>query len=485
MKVCIVAEGCYPYVVGGVSSWINSMIRTFSNLEFVVLAIISDRSQSGQFVYELPQNVTEVHEVYLQDFDWKNTKKRGKRTRLTKLQYHALQSLVLNNNIDWDTLFELFHQEDFSVDDFIMGADFLNAATECYKQQYSQIVFSDFLWTLRSMYLPLCFVLRMDVPKADVYHCVATGYAGVLGSMAKHFFGSNLVISEHGIYTREREEELIKAEWVAGIYKNIWIDQFKKMSKLGYDKADKVTCLYSHARELQIELGCPGDKIEITPNGINTGRFSDLPGKHEEDAGKINIGAVLRVSPIKDVKTMIQAFSFAKKKVPNLKLWIMGPCDEDKDYAQECFEMVETLALEDVVFTGRIDVREYLGRMDFTILTSISEGQPLTILEGFAAKKPAIATDVGNCKELIYGGGNDHFGGAGIVTHIMNLEEIAGAMVELGSNEQLRLKMGENGYKRVMAFYTIEEMQRKYEEIYQDFAEWKGLEWPEEPFSAN
>ncbi len=482
MKVCIVAEGCYPYVVGGVSSWINSMIRTFSNLEFVVLAIISDRSQSGRFVYELPENVTEVHEVYLQDFDWQHTKKRGRRTRLTKLQYRALQSLVLNSRIDWDTLFELFHQEDFCIDDFIMGADFLNAATECYKQQYSQIVFSDFLWTLRSMYLPLCFVLKMDVPRADVYHCVATGYAGVLGSMAKHFFGSSLVISEHGIYTREREEELIKADWVAGIYKNIWIDQFKKMSRLGYERADIVTCLYSHARELQIELGCPEDKIEITPNGVNTGRFADLPGKTGEDAETVNIGAVLRVSPIKDVKTMIQAFSFAKKKVPNLKLWIMGPCDEDKEYARECFDMVETLGLEDVVFTGRIDVREYLGKMDFTILTSISEGQPLTILEGFAAKKPAIATDVGNCKELIYGGKNDHFGGAGIVTHIMNLEEIAGAMVELGTNEQLRLKMGENGYNRVMALYTIEEMQSKYQEIYQDFAEWKGLEWREEPF---
>lgn len=56
-------------------------------------------------------------------------------------------------------------------------------------------------------------VLKMDVPEADLYHCVATGYAGVLGSMAKHFHGSSLLISEHGIYTREREEEIIKAEW--------------------------------------------------------------------------------------------------------------------------------------------------------------------------------------------------------------------------------------------------------------------------------
>ena len=35
------------------------------------------------------------------------------------------------------------------------------------------------------------------------------------------------MVSEHGIYTREREEELIRAKWVGGIYKNIWIEQFK------------------------------------------------------------------------------------------------------------------------------------------------------------------------------------------------------------------------------------------------------------------
>ena len=65
--------------------------------------------------------------------------------------------------------------------------------------------------------------------------------------------------------------------------------------------------------------------------------------------------------------------------------------------------LVKELELDNVVFTGRIDVRDYLGRMDMTILTSISEGQPLTILESYAARKPVIATDVGNCRELIYG----------------------------------------------------------------------------------
>lgn len=131
--------------------------------------------------------------------------------------------------------------------------------------------------------------------------------------------------------------------------------------------------------------------------------LQNIPGKTEEDEGKINIGAVLRVTPIKDVKTMIQAFGFAKEKDDRLKLWIMGPWEEDREYAEECFQLVSDMEIPDVVFTGRINIRDYLGRMDVTILTSISEGQPLTILESYAAHKPVIATDVGNCYGLIYG----------------------------------------------------------------------------------
>ena len=66
MKVCLVAEGCYPYVVGGVSGWINSLIKSFPNIEFILLAIVANRSQRGKFVYELPENLTQVYELYLE-----------------------------------------------------------------------------------------------------------------------------------------------------------------------------------------------------------------------------------------------------------------------------------------------------------------------------------------------------------------------------------------------------------------------------------
>lgn len=469
MRICLVAEGCYPYVVGGVSSWLHNLIKFFPEHEFIVFTIVADRSFRGKFVYELPENVIQVHELYLNDADW--SRKRHRRHRLGRREYRALRSMLLNQQMEteWDTLFAMFQRENISLNDILMGEDFFRAVTEFYNLKYSQLVFTDFLWMMRSVYLPLFTVMQMKIPRADVYHCVATGYAGVVGSMAKHIYGGHLLITEHGIYTREREEELIKAKWVQGVFKDIWIEQFQKMSRLAYGEADMVTSLFEHARQLQVEEGCPVQKTMVVPNGIPVGNFSKLPGKTKEDEGKINVGAVVRVTPIKDLMTMIQAFGFAKEKEPDLRFFIIGSLEEEEEYARECMDLVQTMGIRDITFTGSVDVKEYYGRMDMTILTSISEGQPLTILESFAAHKPVIATDVGDCRALILGEG-DSFGEAGIVTRIMNVEEISMAILTLAHNEKLRVAMGENGYRRVVANYTIEKLQDTYRNIYHDLA---------------
>ena len=181
MKVCIVAEGCYPYVVGGVSSWINSMIKAFPDIEFVVLAIVANRSYRGKFVYELPENVSEVYELYLEDYDWVEQEK-NKKLHLRQNEYEALRSLLLNRNVEWDTLFTLFEKKNFSLNALLMGEDFLNAVRECYQLRYPQVVFSDFLWTMRSIYLPLFLTLKMELPEADLSLCCDR----ICGSDRKH-----------------------------------------------------------------------------------------------------------------------------------------------------------------------------------------------------------------------------------------------------------------------------------------------------------
>ena len=133
MRICIVAEGCYPYVVGGVSSWIHSMIKIFPEYQFVVLAIVANRSLRGKFVYDLPENVVEVHELYLEDADWRPKElKRAARLKLNEREYAALRSLLMNQNVDWDTLFSFFGEKEFSLNELLMGEDFFRAVQECY-----------------------------------------------------------------------------------------------------------------------------------------------------------------------------------------------------------------------------------------------------------------------------------------------------------------------------------------------------------------
>lgn len=476
MKVCIVAEGCYPYVMGGVSSWVHSIIKMFPKTEFAVAAIVPDRSYRKKFVYELPENVVEISEIYLNDKDW-GQKSASK--SMSDAEYATLRHLIMDSDVDWDGVFGFFRKKPRSLNDLLMGEDFLKIITALYDREYPEIAFTDFLWTMRSVYLPLFHALCSEVPKADIYHCVSTGYAGIVGCFARYIYGGKLLLTEHGIYTREREEELIKADWVHGIYKDIWITLFRKMSQVVYDRADIVTSLFEHARELQTELGCPPEKTIVIPNGVDASRFEDIPGKTAEDEGFVNIGAFVRITPIKDIKTLIQAFSVAKREAPELKLWIMGPDAEDMEYARECYEYVDYLGVSDIEFTGRIDTREYMGRMDATILTSISEGQPLTILEGYAARKPSIATDVGNCRGLIYGEAGDDFGTAGILTHVMNVDEIAAAMVFIAENRSEARKMGEAGYRRMMSRFKLSDLQNAYARLYRELGEELGLQWQE------
>lgn len=472
MRICMIVEGCYPYVVGGVSSWVHAMIKSFPQHEFIIHAIVANRSVRGKFLYELPENVVEVREIYLDDDDYvgpmdfksKRLLKLHER-RLSTLGRRALQSLFEGSDVDFHQLFQIFQKDHFSIDDVLMGQDFLELAQGYYQRAYPEIVFTDFLWTLRSIYLPLFFTLRSTPARADVYHCISTGYAGIFGTMGKYLYpDSHLLISEHGIYTREREEELIKASWVKGVYKNIWISQFHKLSYYAYQCADVVTCLFKGAKELQIELGCPKEKIEITPNGIDMEPFAYLKRKDPCDEF-IHIGAILRVTPIKDVKTMLMAFHYAKKEEPRLKLWVMGPYDEHIRYYEECLQIVQQMKIQDVVFTGRVQVHEYLGKMDMTILTSISEGQPLTILESFAAKKPVIATNVGNCYGLIMGEGKEEKA-AGILTSIMDVNGISQAILTLARNEKMRKQMGEIGYERVKERYQLPMLKQTYEKLY-------------------
>lgn len=465
MRICLIAEGSYPYVTGGVSSWIQGLMTSMKEHEFIIYAIGAETKQKGKYKYQFPSNLIEIKEIFLDEYQFEE-KKWGQRYNFTAQQKESFKALLSNMNVNWEELFDLIRSNKFSnISDFLSSKDYFDLVESLGRQQYSQVPFTELFWTISSMLLPLLSIIRHDPPEADVYHAVSTGYAGVIGTLAKYLYNKPLMLTEHGIYSREREEEIIKADWVKGYFKDIWINYFYTLSNSIYMAADQVITLFNRNKEIEVELGCPEDKIQIIPNGVNVDDYQNLVTIPKDDI--IRIGAIVRIVPIKDIKTMIQSFALVEKEISNIELYIMGPVEENPTYYDECIQIVEALGVEHVIFTGLVNIKDYLGKMDFLLLTSISEGQPLAILEGLACRKPFICTNVGGCKELLMGVEHDLFGQAGFIVPVMHYEEIARYIIELCKNHKMREQFGENGYERVKNNYTRRAFISSYRELYQ------------------
>lgn len=442
----------------------HQYIQAMPEHEFVLWVIGAHAKDRGQFVYTLPDNVSEIHEVFLDDALRIRGDKRGMR-HFSKEETACLKQLMDCSRPDWNILCRLYQVEKVNPMDFLMSEDFLDILVKLCLEKYPYMAFAEAFHTIRSMMLPVLYLLGTDVPEADTYHAIATGYGGLLGALGHFTYNKPLLITEHGIYTREREEEIIRAKWVVPSFKPQWIRFFYMLSDVAYKEAFRVTGLFTDAGRIQMEIGCTPEKCRVIENGIHYEKFASIPLKEEDDC--VDIGAVVRMAPIKDIKTMIYAFYELSARFSNVRLHIMGGVD-DEDYAEECYELSRQLKLKNLIFTGRVDVVEYMAKLDFTILTSISEGQPLSVLESMAAGRPCVTTDVGCCRELLEGKKGDELGDAGYCVPPMFREGLTDAMEKMCLSRKRRLRMGAAGKSRVSLYYRHEAMLEKYRLLYEE-----------------
>ncbi len=472
MRICLILEGCYPYVRGGVSAWTNDLIKSLSSHEFVLWVIGAQREKRGRFVYELPENVVDINEVFLDEsFDLRIA--GNKKISFTDDETRELLKLIKNEDPLWEVLFNCYNVKKINPVGFLKSETFLHMLKQICEEKYPYAGFSDLFYTVRSVILPLIFLMGQKIPYADIYHSITAGYSGILGSMGAWKYNKPYIVTEHGIYTREREEEILRSKWVVPYFKDMWISFFYMLSRCAYENADIVTSLYERARTTQIELGCSPDKCHVISNGVNCDDYMSIPKKKPN--GYIDIGAIVRIFPIKDIKTMIYSFSELKHDIANARLHILGDVD-DEEYNAECLDLAGQLGVKDIYFKGNTDVKKYMRKLDFTMLSSISEAQPLAVLESMAAGRPCVVTDVGSCRELVEGRADDLLGGAGICVPPMNKVALIDAMSRLCRDEQLRAQMGEVGKKRAVSYYNYAAMIKNYKDLYERIlVKWQAL----------
>ncbi|MBW0446153.1 DUF3492 domain-containing protein [bacterium M00.F.Ca.ET.228.01.1.1] len=494
--VCLLLEGTYPFVRGGVSSWVNEMIRAFAQTRFAIVFIGSRKEDYSGVAYALPDNVVhiETHFLYEQPMvdsapphafagdaaafahsrqlhdAWRNP---GQNADVGALMVGMMPMLgdgaalnekqFVSSRAAWDTIVDQYHK--YCTDPS----------------------FTDYFWTVRIMHGPLWQLARVSekLLPARVYHSVSTGYGGFLGALMHYRTGRPLLVSEHGIYTKERKIDLLQGSWIrdnrgvlerdvssVSYFRELWVRFFEAIGKLAYNAADDIVALYEANRQRQIADGAQPDRTQCIPNGIDVDALEPLIAERKPREHCV-VALIGRVVPIKDIKNFIRAMFIASRTMPDLEAWIVGPEEEDPEYALECRALVENLQLaRNVKFLGFQRIADVLPQIDLVAISSISEALPLVVLEGFAAGVPAITTDVGSCRQLIEGSDDEDraLGSAGMVVQIADPAGFAEAVLSMLTDTTRWQAAQKSGLARVRRYYTRAQMIERYRTLYERLA---------------
>lgn len=484
--VCLILEGTYPYVTGGVSGWAHGLIREQSHLTFHLCAIVP-RDAALDLKYTLPSNVIGLTTIRLNDLPPGSTVGTPLARKIHRVLREPLATLTSDRVMELDDIKRIMEVLQS------VGAPLGSSALLDHEEAWKQLIglyeaafpdhsFLDYFWSYRAIAGGLYSMLLAPLPQADIYHAMSTGYAGLLAARAKVETKKPVFVTEHGIYTNERRIEVISANWLEATaskaltidkprrdLRDLWIDSINNFSRLCYQASDRVITLFSGNQLPQIEDGADPAKMQIIPNGVDIKRFAALA--HPRQPTPV-IALVGRVVPIKDVKTFIRAVGLLRQYAPDIKAYVIGPTDEDAEYYEECVSLVQLLGLDqNVEFTGQVRVDEYLPAIDILVLTSISEAQPLVILEAGAAGIPIVATDVGACREIVEGvaGEEPKLGLGGIVTPLASPASTAEAIFTLLSDAALYTSASEAIATRTAQYYNETIQQQAYRNLYAQY----------------
>lgn len=483
----LLLEGTYPFVRGGVSTWAHDLIRGLPELTFSLCFLGASKKTLGKQAYELPANVVGLRCEFLFDEGDPGgppVKRVNEPAFADSARLHdalreggapppdAMRRLALT----------LGTTDGIGARDFFRSERAWEEITARYKQHCTDPSFTDYFWTVRTMHAPLFTLARIarELPEARAWHTISTGYAGFLGALLAQQRKRPLIISEHGIYTKERKIDLAHAQWIKeppgaegqGYLRELWSRFFEGLGRMAYQAARPIVSLYQGNRDRQVQDGALQERTQVIPNGIDVERFAKLRPLRPAEPPRV-IGLLGRVTPIKDVRTFIRMMRSVCDAMPEAEGWIVGPTEEDPAYARECEELVHTLGLSGKVkFLGFQKPEDILPKLGLLVLTSISEALPLVLLEAMAAGLPSMATDVGACREILEGAG-DGLGSAGAVVPLGDAAAAAEAARALLTDPERWQKAQAAGIERVSKHYTRERMLQGYRALYQEAVTWR------------
>jgi len=462
MKIALLAEGSYPFVTGGVSTWCDQLIRGLPEHEFEVVAVAGNSRE--QPALELPPNVRDLSVVAL----WDPTPRVRRRPREDEVaEFMDIYRLFLTATLNGDA-----PQEDFTRALRRMFALAQRRSLTPFLQTDAAIGLLAEIWddvhgaesmrmldAVQATELIEHFIRPLAAPvvEADVCHTVSNGLPALLALAAKWTYGTPMVMSEHGVYLRERylAFRTLQYRWPV---KTILLALFRRLCATGYAAADAITPVNIYNQRWETRHGADPDTIATAFNGI----LADDHPPADTEPSVPTIGWVGRIDPLKDLETLIKAFVLVRERVPEASLRLFGPTPAGNEWYEERLRaLADKLGVDAAVtFEGPIrPVTRAYAESSVVALSSISEGLPYTVMEAMMCGRATVSTEVGGIPELV--------GDAGKLVPPHDPRAFADACIALLTDDELRLDMASQARDRALDLFQLGQMLETFRGVYQ------------------
>ena len=473
-QVALVTEGSYPGSGGGVSVWCDELIRHLPEVDFRVIALtLTDRTRP---VWEMPPNVVELRQFGI----WDRIRDRTRRGRRAPLP-GALRALirflvseppadlgrdvdgfeaalggvlelavegVLAGHLHFEPLVDAFTEE-------LRGADHLHTRHE--------VALADAIEAANT-FMHLLSPLTVDPGPVDLVHLTANGLPVLvaLGAQARH--GTPYMMSEHGLYLRERYLHAGR-ELPRPAVRELVLRFHRNLAVLGLRRAALLTPASEFNARWQLAMGAHPSRIHTLYNGVDVTRFPP----RTDDVRHPHVVWLGRIDPIKDLHTLIRAADLVHSAAPGVQFRLFGEAAKtERGYWDSCVELIHELRLDSVVkLEGRVDhPAEAFHAGQFSVLSSISEGFPYSVLESMSCGVPVVGTRVGGVPEAI--------ADTGVVVPPRSPRHLADGCLEMLRAGERRRALGAAARARVEQRFTLQLMLARHQELYRSLAEASG-----------
>jgi colanic acid/amylovoran biosynthesis glycosyltransferase len=297
------------------------------------------------------------------------------------------------------------------------------------------------------VFFRLAELLRLKPDVFDVVHC-HQGYVANNYLFLTRLWSSPFVVSFHGVDI---------SAFVKSHGARVYAELFGKLAV--------ATANSNYTKQRLIALGCPVEKIEVLPVGLDPSRFTFSPRAHV-DSMRIRFLTVGRMTEKKGLEYSIKAFAKVHQSLPATEYWIIG----DGPLRTELVSLIRHLGLHNCVrLLGALDSESVTAQMNnahIFVLASVTaangdtEGQGLVLQEAQSTGLPVIATDHNGFPDSIVPNKS------GRLVPERDIDRLAGAMYEFAVDSDNWPEMGRAGRAHVEAHFDIHELNIRLEKIY-------------------